>query len=208
MAGARPKLRRSVALPTPHTRGTMSLEEALQRRRSARKYASGGLSLAELGQLLWAAQGVTGRGGGRTAPSAGALYPLEVCAVVGEVTRLEAGVYRYVPREHRLEPLAAGDQRPALAAAALRQRWFDKAPVVFAFAAVYERTTGKYQERGVRYAHFEVGHAVQNLLLEATALGLGGVVIGAFEDEAVREVLGLPAAAELLELVPVGRPRK
>jgi len=198
----------SVALPAPRTRGSASLEEALQRRRSVREFSAGGLSLAELAQLLWAAQGITSLGGGRTAPSAGALYPLEVYVAVGDVAGLERGVYRSEPRGHRLERVLTGDRRPALAAAALRQRWFEKAPAVVVLTAVYHRTTGKYGERGVRYAHFEAGHAAENLLLQAAALGLGAVVVGAFEDGRVREVLELPAAEQPLEIVPVGRPEK
>ena len=205
---ARPALPHSVELPAPRTRGTSSLEESLQRRRSVREFATGGLTLAELGQLLWAAQGLTSRRGGRTAPSAGALYPLEIHVVVGDVTGLEPAVYRYVPAGHRLERLATGDRRSALAGAALGQGWLEKAPVTVAFSAVYGRITGKYGERGVRYAHFEVGHAAQNLLLQASALGLGAVVVGAFDDGRVREVLGLSGSEQPLELVPVGHPEK
>jgi SagB-type dehydrogenase family enzyme len=208
MAKAKPALAGTVALPAPRTRGTLSLEEALQRRRSVRAFATDGLSLAELAQLLWAAQGITSRSGGRTAPSAGALYPLEVYVAVGEVAGLERGVYRYVPQGHRIELVATGDRRSALAAAALGQRWFEEAPAVIVFTAVYERITGKYRERGVRYAQLEAGHAAENLLLEVTALGLGAAVVGAFEDGRVREVLGLPASVEPLELVPVGWPKK
>jgi SagB-type dehydrogenase family enzyme len=208
MAHAQPIPSRTVALPAPRTHGTTSLEEALARRRSVREFAARGLSLAELSQLLWAAQGITSRGGGRAAPSAGALYPLEVYVVAGSVDGLPHGVYRYVPSRHELVSVASGDRRAALAAAALGQRWFENAPAIVAFAAVYARTTGKYRERGERYVHFDVGHASENLLLEAVALGLGTTVVAAFDDARVREVMELRASEEPLEIVPVGHPKE
>jgi SagB-type dehydrogenase family enzyme len=144
--------------------------------------------MAELGQLLWAAQGITSDRGLRTAPSAGALYPLELYAAVPE------GVFRYEPHEHQLVSISSQDLREGLKNAALGQEPVGQAPAVFILTAVYQRTAVKYgTERGPRYVHLEAGHAAQNLLLEAVALGLGAVPIGAFDEKAVQGVLGLPA---------------
>jgi SagB-type dehydrogenase family enzyme len=166
-----------------------------------REFSEKQLTLAELGQLLWAAQGVTNQYGFRTAPSAGALYPLEVYAVMAE------GVYRYEPPGHRLIVHAAGDLRPQLYEAALRQNPIRAAPVVFVIAAVYGRTAVKYgDERSPRYVHLEAGHAAQNILLQAVALNLGAVPIGAFYDDRVKQVLKLPSDQQPLYLIPTGHP--
>lgn len=192
-------------LPKPRTAGNVSVEQALHQRRSLRSYSRAALSLEEVGQLLWAAQGITSRSGYRTAPSAGALYPLETFLCAGRVDGLPAGVYRYRPEGHELVPLAEGDRRAELAAAALAQGWVREAPVVIALAAVYRRVTGRYMQRGVRYAWMEAGHAAQNVLLQAAALGLGGVPVGAFDDRAVARVLRMAGEEEPLYLIPVGR---
>lgn len=191
-------------LAEPRYAGELSVEEALKRRRSVRSFRDEPLTLAEVSQLLWAAQGITTDWGGRTAPSAGALYPLEVYAVVGEVVGLEPGVYHYRPDGHRLVKRQEGDLRAELAGAALGQAWVREAPVVLVIAAHYRRTTGKYGERGIRYVHIEVGHAGQNIYLQAEALGLGTVIVGAFSDRRVKELLGLEG--EPLVLMPLGRP--
>lgn len=193
-----------VKLPEPRPSGEMSVEEALAARRSVRSYQDEALSLTELAQLLWAAQGITAHWGGRTAPSAGATYPLEVYAVVGEVTGLEAGVFHYRPDGHLFVRRTAGDLRGELASAALGQGWVREAPVSLVIAARYERTTGRYGERGVRYVHIEVGHAGQNIYLQAEALGLGTVIVGAFDDQDVKTLLGIEE--EPLAIMPVGRP--
>jgi len=190
------------ALPTPHLKGTLSLEEALAQRRSAREFADTPLTLAELGQLLWAAQGITHPTGLRTAPSAGALYPLEVYVVTREA------MYRYEPQGHRMSVHIEGDARPRLYASALRQEPVLNAPAVIVIAAVYARTTDKYGgERSPRYVHLEAGHAAQNVLLQAVALNLGAVPIGAFEDDKVKQGLELPSDQQPLYLIPVGHPR-
>lgn len=144
-------------------------------------------------------------GGLRTAPSAGALYPLELYVVAGDVADLDAGLYRYVALEHSLERVGDGDQREALGAASYRQRAIYQAPAVVLIAAVYERTAIKYGERAERYVHIEVGAAAENAWLQAEALGLGGLFIGAFDDGAVKEALGLPEDHEPLGIMPVGR---
>ena len=188
-----------VALPTPTTDGSMSLERTLAQRRSVREYRDDQLELAEIGQLLWAAQGVTGEGGERTNPSAGALYPMEVYVVT------EQGLFRYLPDGHRLEQLSTTDHRPELAEAALGAHAVRAAPAVFLLSGVFARTETRYGDRAERYVLLEAGHVAQSLLLQAVALELGAVPIAAFTDRDVQEVLGLPEDHEPLYLVPVGR---
>jgi SagB-type dehydrogenase family enzyme len=193
-----------VQLPQPRLTGTASVEAALAARRSSRFYSDRPLTIDDLSQLLWAAQGITHPRGLRTAPSAGALYPLELTVIAGMVSDLPAGTYRYQPAGHRLILIAEGDERAALADAALGQSPVRKAPVVIAIAADYRKTMIKYGERGVRYVHLEAGHAAQNLCLQATALGLGTVVLGAFSDQGVAAVLR-NSGQQPLCLIPVGR---
>lgn len=195
-----------IELPAPVFKSQVSIEEALLKRRSVREYRKDQLQLKEVSQLLWSAQGITDRDeGGRTAPSAGALYPLEVYLVCGKVGSLKEGVYHYQPDGHTLQMIAEGDKRKLLSAAALMQRSVQSAPAVLVFAAVYERTTGKYLERGRRYVHMEAGHAAQNVYLQSVSLGLGVVVIGAFSDTAVRRILHFPKNHAPLYLMPVGK---
>jgi SagB-type dehydrogenase family enzyme len=192
----------TIQLPTPARSGVVSLEEVLSQRRATREFIPGPLSERQLSQLLWAAQGITGSEGYRTAPSAGALYPLEIYVV------LPAGFYHYDPARHRLDRISAEDLRPALCRAALEQQAVREAEAVFVITAVYERTAQKYgTARGSRYVHLEAGHAAQNLLLEAVALGLGAVSMGAFHDAEVQKALSLPRNHEPLYLIPVGKPR-
>jgi SagB-type dehydrogenase family enzyme len=194
---------RAAILPSPRTDGPLSLERTLGRRRSVREFAPAALAAADIGQILWAAQGVTGGDGGRTAPSAGALYPLEVYAVTA------SGVARYDARAHGLLRLQDADVRAALRAAALDQECVGEAPLTVVLAAVVARTAGKYgRTRAPRYVHLEAGHAAQNILLQAVALGLGAVPVGAFDDEDVQAVLHLPADHEPLYLICVGHPRR
>jgi SagB-type dehydrogenase family enzyme len=196
----------AVHLLTRRREGAVAVQSALAERRSIRSYTREPLALAEVSDLLWAAQGISElREGHRTAPSAGALYPLEVHLVAGNVDGLEAGIYTYAPREHAITCRILGDLRVSLRTAAWDQHWVGTAPVVMALAAVYSRTTAKYGERGIRYVHIEAGHAAQNVALQATALGLGSAVVGAFQDAAVASVLGLEAAESPLLLLPVGR---
>jgi SagB-type dehydrogenase family enzyme len=198
----------TMSLPGPRLDGSLSVEEALARRRSVREYADAPLTLEQLSQLLWAAQGMTEpRRGLRTAPSAGALYPLEVYVAVERVDGVRAGVFRYAARGHRLELVLDHSVREQLYRDALSQSAVASAPVTLVLAAVYARTTVKYGERGRRYVAMEAGHAAQNVCLQAVALGLGTVVMGAFDDVAVKRTLGLRADEEPLYLMPVGRPR-
>jgi SagB-type dehydrogenase family enzyme len=205
----------TVKLPGPAAAGTVSVEAALAARRSVRSFAPSPLALAEAAQVLWAAYGInrprpeapTLRGGLRTAPSAGATYPLEVYLVAGEVTGLEPGVYRYLSAGHELEPVVPGDRRAALAAAALGQASVRTAPAALVYSAVFERTTGRYGARGrERYGWIDLGHSAQNVYLQCAALGLGTVAVGAFTDAEVSRAVGLPAAEEPLYIMPVGRP--
>lgn len=192
-----------IALPPPATRSATSLEEALAARRSVREFAPVPLTRSQLSQLLWAAQGITGPGGQRTAPSAGALYPLELYVATAD------GLHQYVPDGHRLIRRISHDVRSALRRAALDQEAVGTAPAVFVIAAVQARTEVKYgSARSPRYLCMEAGHAAQNLLLEAAALGLGGVPVGAFDDERVWNALGLPADQRPLYLIPVGKARR
>lgn len=194
-----------IALPTPLYDSNTSVEQALLERRSIREYRLEPLTLAEISQLLWAAQGITHPAGLRTAPSAGALYPLEIYLLAGNVTDLRAAIYRYNPESHALSLIAEGDQRLALYQAALGQSAVQDAAAVIVIAAIYERTTVKYGERGVSYVHMEVGSAAQNLYLQATSLNLGTVFIGAFHDDEVKKVLHMAADEQPLGLMPVGR---
>ncbi len=185
----------------------MSVEEAIKKRRSVRDFSRDSLTLDDVAQLLWAAQGKSGRHGFRSAPSAGALYPLEIYLVAGHVDGLSPGVHRYRQERHDLVLLTSGDHRKRLAKAALDQGWVRRAPAVLVITGVYERTIGKYGQRGRRYVHMEVGHAAQNVYLQATVRGLGTVMVGAFDDKEVQEVLRLPMDHEPLGLMPVGRAR-
>ena len=197
----------NISLPNHNVSGDNSFETVLNQRRSVRDFRDDAVSLRQLGQLLWAAQGVTHGEGMRTAPSAGALYPLELYAVVGNVDGLAAGIYHYFPGDHNLVNTTSGDLRKNLSQAALQQPWVERAPLVILIAAKYARTTRKYGKRGIRYAHIETGGVAQNVYLQAQALGLGAVIVGAFDDAAVADIVRLPSDAEPLILMPVGYPR-
>lgn len=192
-------------LPAPQFDGDLSVERVLRGRRSVRDYTHGPLTLAEVSQLLWAAQGVTHRSGLRTAPSAGALYPLEVYLVAAKVLGLSPGIYRYDPHTHGLSMVMGGDKRLPLSTAALEQTFIREAAIALVFCAVYRRTTVKYGERGLRYVHMEIGHAAQNVYLQAVSLHLGTVMVGAFQDERVRKVIGAANDEEPLCIMPIGR---
>ncbi len=196
-----------VYLPLPKLKGEVSLEEALSMRRSIRGYSDKPLSLKVLAQVLWAAQGINEvRRGFRTAPSAGATYPLEVYVVVkeGGVIGLKAGIYHYNVFLHALEPVKTGDFSEELAKAALNQRWVRDAMINLIIVAIYERTTARYGDRGYRYVHMEVGHVGQNVYLQSCVLGLGTVAVGAFYDDQVREILGVPLNYHPLYIMPIG----
>jgi SagB-type dehydrogenase family enzyme len=194
-----------VKLPEPMYDSKTSVEKALHDRRSLRSYKNLAITLQDVSQLLWAAQGISGTGGRRTAPSAGALYPLELYVVAGKVTGLSGGLYLYDPHKHVLSRILENDQRAELGKAALGQSSIQKAAVILVICAVYDRVTAKYGERGIRYAHMEAGHAAENVFLQAVSLELGTVVIGAFNDDEVKAVLHLREREQPLYIMPVGK---
>jgi SagB-type dehydrogenase family enzyme len=194
-------------LPDPLLVGGNPLNPILQQRRTHRTFARQSLSLAQVAQLLWAAQGVNAREGYRTAPSAGALYPLELHLVAGQVEGLPVASYRYDAVRHQLQREKTGDLRQAIAVAALHQDWIEQAPAIVVISAINTRTTRKYASRGIRYIHMEVGHASQNLLLQAVALGLVAATVGAFDDEHLGRLLGLADEERPLVILPVGHRR-
>ena len=204
-----------IDLPQPALTGTVSVEEALQNRRSIRVYADTTLTLAEVSQLLWAAYGITQpdssglkhrRGGHRTAPSAGARYPLDLYLVARRVDGIEPGVYWYKSETHQLMATPGGDRWNGLAEAAIRQPHFETAAAAIVYSAIYERNTSKYGERGrERYVCTDLGHSAENVYLEAYALGIGTCAIGAFRDIAVKQVIGMTRPEEPLYIMPLGR---
>lgn len=195
-------MKEEITLPSPRLDGPMSLEATIATRRSVRSYSSYQLSMEEIGQLLWATQGITGeKPSRRAAPSAGGRHPLELYICKKD------GIWHYRPHDHRLLFHLGADVREGLVDAAWGQEFVAQAPVVFAMSAVFQRTTSRYGERGgERYVAMDAGHAAQNLLLQAVTLDLGGVSVGAFDDDAVRRVLDLPEVQDPLYLIPVGRP--
>jgi SagB-type dehydrogenase family enzyme len=195
----------NVALPEPRREGSLSLEAVLAQRRSVRSFAPGAVTLGEVSQLLWSAQGMTGPQGHRAAPSAGALYPLEIYLIAHNVVSLEAGVYKFIPRDHALTKHRDGDRHAALSAAAWDQSWIRDASCILVIAADFDRTAVKYGERAERYVHMEVGHAAQNVYLQAAALGLGTTMVGAFKDAEVKRLVEMDAAESPLALLPIGR---
>ncbi len=208
MASEQIKEQENISLPEIEISEGSSLSALLQQRRSVREYQDVSLSLGEIGQLLWAAQGITHPQGYRAVPSAGALYPLELYVAVGRVEDLTEGIYHYDPKNHQLKMIAPGDQRKAIARTAVGQSWIAEAAAVVAFTAVYERTARKYGKRATRYVHIEVGHAAQNLYLQAEELGLGTVDVGAFDDDDMAKLFQLPADTEPVMLMPVGKRRE
>jgi SagB-type dehydrogenase family enzyme len=188
-----------IRLPKPAYDGKVSVERAIKQRRTIRGFVPKPLSLVQPDKSY----------GFRAAPSAGALYPLDVYSVVGDrgVTGLASGVYGYDPASHSLKLIRAGDSRHDVATASLAQMWMAQAPVIFVITSEYERTTRKYRERGIRYAHIEVGHVGQNIFLQAGALGLGAGIVGAFDDDEVAKAIGAPELHNPLIVMPVGYKR-
>lgn len=193
-------------LPAPIFKSETSIEEALKWRRSTREFKAGPITLQQISQLLWAAQGITYANGFRTAPSAGALYPLEIYVVSGNITNLPAGVYHYSPVNHALEILIMGDKRKDLWSAAEKQGGVEQGAADIVITANYKKTTIKYGRRGIRYVDMEAGHVAENISLQLVSLRLGTVTIGAFDDSAVKSVLKLPHGEEPLYIMPIGKP--
>jgi SagB-type dehydrogenase family enzyme len=205
-----------IKLPSPWLKGNVSLEETILRRRSVRRYRREPLLLSQLSQILWSAQGITGTRGFRAAPSAGATYPLEIFMFVGKqgviaseakqaLKELQAGIYHYEADSHSLILHKPADLRPDLARATLNQEFVIEAPVDIVICALYHRTSYRYGKRGERYVHMEVGHVGENIHLQAVALGLATVEVGAFHDEEVWKVLEVEEQIKPLYIMPLGK---
>jgi SagB-type dehydrogenase family enzyme len=187
-----------IALPKPTAAGTVSLEEAIGRRRSVRTFGPGPLPVGTIGQLMWAGQGVTSPDGKRAAPSAGALYPLELYAVTA------TEMMHYLPDGHRAETRVTPDLRPQLKAAALDQASVGAAPVVIVVAAEPGRLSQRYGAKADAFTDLEVGHAAQNILLQAVVHGLAAVPVGSLDGSGAGRTLGLPPGQTVVYLIPVG----
>jgi SagB-type dehydrogenase family enzyme len=204
-----------IALPAPRLDGAVSVEAALKNRRSIRTYADKPLTIAEVSQLLWAAYGITKpmpdgpafvRGGFRTAPSAGARYPLDLYLVALNVEGLPPGVYWYRSETHELVRVIEGDTRKELGAAAFDQMMFKTAAAAIVYSAVFERNTSKYGRRGrERYVSMDLGHSAENVYLEAYALKIGTCAVGAFTDLWLKKAVGMTRAEEPLYIMPLGK---
>lgn len=192
-------------LPEPKYDGATSLEKAIYRRRSIRDFKSEALTIADLSQLLWAAQGITALGGYRTTPSAGALYPLELYVAVGNVNGLAAGIYHYDPGHHVVCRMDEHDRRAELSAASLDQTWMQSAAVILILTAVSRTTSEKYGHKSVGFIYMEVGAAAENVSLQAVSLNMTSVMVGAMEEAKVKKLLHLKEGEEPLCLIPVGR---
>ncbi len=210
----------TVPLPAPILTGPCSVESALAARKSIRAFKNEPMGLATLSQLLWAAQGVTRvedapqgwnwgpwPGGKRTAPSAGAMYPVELYAVAGKVDGLRPGIYKYNAQKHELLTICPGDRRSQMSTRGPGQKWIEDAPCLFVVSGIQGRLEPRFGDRSTRYLHFEVGHTVENICLQAVALGLGTTVVGSFVDDTVKKIVGIPEGEQPLAIVPVGKAR-
>ncbi len=194
-----------IKLPEPVYSSNTSVEEVLSKRKSIRDFQKKPLSIENISQILWAAQGITDKGKNkRTAPSAGALYPLEIYILIGNVKEIESGIYKYKPHQHEMVLIAAGDKRGDLAKYCAQPEAIQTAPITLVFAAVYERTSVKYGQRAERYVHIEVGHASQNVCLQVISLNLGTVTIGAFQDSYVKKTVQMLQEEDPLYVMPIG----
>ncbi|MGB9852916.1 MAG: SagB/ThcOx family dehydrogenase [Candidatus Kapaibacteriota bacterium] len=197
-----------IMLPKANYEGRTSLEKVIATRRSVRNFKDEGITLSNIAQLLWAAQGVTDKiNRFRTAPSAGALYPLEVFVAVRKADGLGPGVYKYLPDGHKLVKIKDGDVSKAIMKEALWQEWVEKSAIIIVYSAVFGRTTWKYGERGIQYVYMEVGHSAQNVCLQAVSLGLATTTIGAFNDAGIKSVIGMKENETPLYILPVGIPK-
>ena len=196
----------TIDLPGIQENSSYSLEKSIAMRRSARNYKKDALTLQEISQLLWAAQGITDkRNDLRAAPSAGALYPLEIYLIVGNVDGLDAGVYKYEIGKHKIKKVIDGDQRSALSSAALSQGWVKIAPAALVICGIYARTRRKYGERGTQYVHMEVGAVAENVYLQGRALGIGTAFVGAFDEDQVQSVIAAASDEVPFAVLPLGK---
>ena len=193
----------SIKLPEPSYKGKISLEEALSQRRSRRDLTSGSLTLNQVSQILWAAQGVTSKRGFRTAPSAGALFPIEIYLVVEEVDGLKSGLYHYIPDIHSLKGIKSGSLAESVSDAALGQKALTQAGIIVVITADVSRTAKKYEDRAERYVAEEVGAVAQNIYLQVESLGLATVLMGAFYDDKIQEALGITETP--FGIMPIGQ---
>lgn len=193
----------TIELPAPLEQSDVSIEQALWQRRSVRTFTDRVPDWQQVGQLLWAAQGINrAETQHRTSPSAGAMYPIEVYVI------LPQGFYHYEPAQHAAVELSKDDTRKALFESGTQQETIQQSPCVFIICAVVERTEAKYKERGLRYVLQETGHTAQNILLQLVSLGMGGVPIGGFTDEAVQQALKLPKDHQPLYIIATGFPKE
>lgn len=200
-----------ISLPVPSHKGTITVEEALKARRSHRSFKARSLALKQFSQILWGAYGVTAKVPGyylKTAPSAGALYPIDIYAVVGEggVDTLAPGVYHFRPKNHSIECVKEGDVRAAVATHSVHQMWMAEAPVMLVITGEYARCTIKYGRRGVTYTHIEAGHVGQSIFLQVEALGLKAGIVGAFNNKQIIKTMGILPSHDPLLIMPVGFP--
>lgn len=197
------KFSAEIKLPNPTYISNSSIEEVLKKRRSARLYKDEAITLQHVAQLLWASQDITSKNGFRTTPSAGALYPLEVYLVSGNIDKLPSGIYHYLPSKHVLKKLKDDDVRVQLAKAAFRQDAIELGAVALVIAAEFSRTTNKYGDKGKKFVFMEAGHAAQNIYLQSVSLNLGTVSIGAFDENQVKAILDIKE--EPLYILPIGK---
>ncbi|MBL7073533.1 MAG: SagB/ThcOx family dehydrogenase [Candidatus Omnitrophica bacterium] len=198
-----------VKLFQPRYEGSVSVEEAIMERRSVRDFARAPLTMKEISQILWASGGATLdgiTGPTRAYPSAGAIYPLEIYLIAGDVTGLEPGIYRYDWKSHSLVLHKEGDFRDILARAASNQRMIQEAPATIVVASSYKKVERRYGERGaLRYVSMDAGHLGQNVHLQTQSIGLGTVMVGAFTDDKVAEIIDLKDEVPIY-MMPVGKP--
>lgn len=199
----------TIDLPEPQIKGNMSVEQAIHDRRSVRRYTNQSLTLQDVSELMWAAQGITNQTTKfRTVPSGGRTYPLEVYLSIGRggVKGLNEGVYHYNPFNHSLEQILGNDVRPELSQAANGQPWVKEAPVNIVITGNYQKMIDKYKDEklSTRFVDMEAGHAGQNIYLIAESRNLATVALGSFRDDQVRQVLGIPANEKTLYIYPVG----
>lgn len=182
----------------------LALSKLLEGRESIRKFADRSISLQELSSILWAGQGMKESSKKRTTPSAGALYPIELFVIAGNIAGLKAGVYHYENSSHSLKLIVAEDKRKELLnKGALRQEWVSTAPAILVITFVKSRTSEKYGERAMRYIEIETGSSMQNIYLMAQSIGLGTCAVGAFDDAKVKSIIGLKEE-EVALLMPIG----
>ena len=193
-----------IILPEPNRKDGPSLEEVIEKRRSERDFKDEPPAIEDLSLILWAGQGITDKERGlRSSPSAGALYPLVFYIDIKNINGLNPGIYRYEPEGHFLILKQDKSRREEIYRAALEQNWIKEAPALIIMNAHYHKVTIKYGERGIRYTHMEAGHSSQNIYLQTTSLGLGTVAVGAFNDDAIKNILGVDS--DPLYLMPIGK---